>query len=233
MSLDWPRFSGPLREPVDEDRAQQIADEKAHNEMNIMKNDDKTPTEWVQQFHPLGQTRDCIHGTLARNCVVCGLEKELFYSQRENAELCAFINREMKMTGSDPRIAAIVKHIADAATPTPMIRSLRVNPNIPPKNDRPPGPPNPPKPPSNREVATTTPRTDAFFDEPSHTPSTQWAHFARQLERELAEATKDPSGWRLAYAEALAKADLREQKLVEALEEISKRFPGNQKPGNV
>ena len=119
MSLDWPRFSGPLREPVDADREREIADEKADHDYNIMKNDDKTPTEWVQQFHPPGQTRDCIHFRLARSCEICGLERELFYSRSENDALCAFINRKMKMTRSDPRIEELVKRVAGATTPPP------------------------------------------------------------------------------------------------------------------
>ena len=32
--------------------------------------------------------------------------------ERENSVLCDFINREMKMTGSDPRIAELGKRIA-------------------------------------------------------------------------------------------------------------------------
>ena len=32
--------------------------------------------------------------------------------ERENSVLCDFINREMKMTGNDPRIAELAKRIA-------------------------------------------------------------------------------------------------------------------------
>jgi uncharacterized protein YdcH (DUF465 family) len=35
------------------------------------------PSKWVQQLIP-GQTRDCIHGQLARKCSVCELEREVF-----------------------------------------------------------------------------------------------------------------------------------------------------------
>lgn len=40
------------------------------------------------------------------------LERELNQSRHENSVLCAFINREMKMTGSDPRISELEKRIA-------------------------------------------------------------------------------------------------------------------------
>ena len=153
-------------------------------------------TEWVQQFHPPGQTRDCVHFRLARSCEFCRLEKELFYSQLENAELCAFINREMKMTGSDPRIAAIVKHIADAATPPP---------------------------------------TEEFRPTRGYEQVVSLEDY-QKLQRELADANKEADKEHAKAVELCDKLiDLRqrEKKLVDALEEISKRFPGNQKPGNI
>lgn len=42
---------------------------------------------WQQQFSPAGQTRDCVHGHLARSCNVCELEHEVFDLQAELTQL--------------------------------------------------------------------------------------------------------------------------------------------------
>jgi hypothetical protein len=46
-----------------------------------------TPSEWQQRFLP-NQTRDCIHGRLARSCQECDNEKEIFDLKRELTAAC-------------------------------------------------------------------------------------------------------------------------------------------------
>ena len=39
-------------------------------------------SEWTQRFDPPGQKRDCVHGRLARSCVMCENEHAIFELSR-------------------------------------------------------------------------------------------------------------------------------------------------------
>ena len=39
-------------------------------------------SDYIQVFDPPNQTRDCVHGQLARSCNICGLERELHEAKR-------------------------------------------------------------------------------------------------------------------------------------------------------
>ncbi len=55
-----------------------------------------TKTEWKQKFLPHGQTRDCIHGSLARSCRVCSLEHEVHDLEEESAALREKVEAQKK-----------------------------------------------------------------------------------------------------------------------------------------
>ena len=58
-------------------------------------------SEWKQQLIP-GQDRDCIHGQLARSCLVCDLEHQLFDLTAENAKLKAIVARDALKLSNSP-----------------------------------------------------------------------------------------------------------------------------------
>ena len=62
--------------------------------------------QWVQQFDPPTQTRDCIHKQLARSCPICALELQVFDLTQRNELLQNALtqadnvhNTLMKVTG--------------------------------------------------------------------------------------------------------------------------------------